>query len=299
MDDLKEDCRYWGMDGVRIHKITPGQLAPGRYRVETRCETQPKYALFFCFCGSLALERKSNPVMEIGSQEILLATDISDIEAISIQDTLTGCGISVDPAAAHTTFEMLYHVLGHGDLWHGWVGRMLKKHDGCIHIPHSDWNRSAFSMMGSLPMQEQGPYCVFKSIELIYLLYACPALLEKPSRPLPALAYSPNSIQRVHDYMEEHLDQKLTISSLSHQFHLSPTALKTRFREVYAQPIHSWLVNRRVQKAAALLQLSDLTVLQIAQSVGYESVSQFNVVFKRVYGVSPRLYRKMSDTRSI
>ena len=96
--------------------------------------------------------------------------------------------------------------------------------------------------------------------------------------------------------MEAHLDEKMTIASLSRQFQISPTALKIGFRSVYGQPIHAWLLGRRIQRAADLLQFSRLSILNIAQSVGYEGISQFNLVFKRHYGITPSQYRKMSNS---
>ncbi len=299
MDYLEEGCWRLVADGVQMCKITAGQLTPGVYPVESGRAEQSGYELFFCLSGSLALERKDDPVMEIGTQEILFTSDATDVQTMVVREALAGYCIAIDPAEARVTFETIYRVLGHGDLCDGWTAHMLRAHDGCIHIPDCNWSRAAFSALCSLPCQEQGHYCVFKIAELIYLLHTHPALLENTSVYLPEQAYSANNIHRVCAYMEEHMDEKLTISELSRQFHLSPTALKNRFREMYGQPIHSWLLHRRVQKAAALLQFSKMTVLQIAQSVGYESVSQFNVVFKRVYGMSPSNYRKMSDTRII
>ena len=61
-------------------------------------------------------------------------------------------------------------------------------------------------------------------------------------------------------------------------------------------PFHKWLLQQRMAKAVELLRHSSMSILEVAQSVGYEGVSQFNVVFKRIYGVTPSRYRKMSDT---
>ena len=99
--------------------------------------------------------------------------------------------------------------------------------------------------------------------------------------------------------MEQHLDEKLTIDYLSRRFHISPTTLKSYFRSIYGQPIHRWLQIQRMKKAANLLYTSAMSILQVAQSVGYEGVSQFNVVFKRYYGVTPGEYRKMSNSIKI
>ena len=48
-------------------------------------------------------------------------------------------------------------------------------------------------------------------------------------------------------------------------------------------------------RAAELLRDSSLSVLGVAQSVGYGSASQFSAAFRRQYGMSPTVYRKMSE----
>ncbi|MCG8399471.1 helix-turn-helix transcriptional regulator, partial [Bacillus atrophaeus] len=60
-------------------------------------------------------------------------------------------------------------------------------------------------------------------------------------------------------------------------------------------PVHTWLQQRRMERAAELLRDSSLSVLGVAQSVGYSSASQFSAAFRRQYGMSPTMYRKMSE----
>ena len=48
------------------------------------------------------------------------------------------------------------------------------------------------------------------------------------------------------------------------------------------------------ERAAELLRDSSLSVLGVAQSVGYGSASQFSAAFHRQYGMTPAMYRKMS-----
>lgn len=95
--------------------------------------------------------------------------------------------------------------------------------------------------------------------------------------------------------MEEHLDEPLSISDLSRRACLSATTFKEGFRRLYGLPVHTWLQQRRMERAAELLRDSSLSVLGVAQSVGYSSASQFSAAFRRQYGMSPTMYRKMSE----
>ena len=95
--------------------------------------------------------------------------------------------------------------------------------------------------------------------------------------------------------MEEHLDEPLTIPALSRLACLSATTFKEGFRRLYGLPVHTWLRQRRIERAAELLRGSSLSVLGVAQSVGYGSASQFSAAFRRQYGMTPAMYRKMSE----
>ena len=88
----------------------------------------------------------------------------------------------------------------------------------------------------------------------------------------------------------------LTISALSRRGPcLSTTTFKEGFRRLYGLPVHTWLRQRRMERAAELLRDSSLSVLEVAQSVGYGSASQFSAAFRRQYGMTPAMYRKMSE----
>lgn len=68
---------------------------------------------------------------------------------------------------------------------------------------------------------------------------------------------------------------------------------------MYGLPVHTWLRQRRMERAAELLHTSGLSLEKVAQAVGYSSVSQFAATFRRYYGVTPGKYRKMSDPTTI
>ena len=51
-----------------------------------------------------------------------------------------------------------------------------------------------------------------------------------------------------------------------------------------------------LDRAQELICTTRMPIQQIAQAVGYESMSQFNAAFKREYGMTPGQYRKMSET---
>ena len=149
----------------------------------------------------------------------------------------------------------------------------------------------AFADLERLPRSEQGRWCVWKSVELLYLLSAGGTADPPPGGMNPAIA---RAAAAARAYMSTHLDERLTIPELSRRFCVSATALKAAFRALYGQPIHSWLREKRMERAAELLRRSDMSVLDISQAVGFASPSQFGANFLKRFGASPAKFRKMS-----
>ena len=282
------------MQGVEMCKLNECLLKSDSQTSEEK-SSSGHTEIFFCCEGSFLLVRKRNSPMRIGSQEIFILSGSADIKLLSVTEPLSGYLISVDEKLFMPRFKFLCQILGDLKLCNGRVANIINSCDGAMRIHSTAWSRSAFSTLCSLPYQEQGSYAVMKILELFYLMCVKDAVLEGLTDLPPSSGYCAKTIRDIHSYMEEHLDEKLTIPFLSREFNISSTALKSGFREVYGQPVHSFLKEKRIEKAAELLSFSRLTVLQIAEAVGYEGVSQFNLVFKKQYGVTPSQFRKMSE----
>ena len=99
-------------------------------------------------------------------------------------------------------------------------------------------------------------------------------------------------IHDVHEYLLQHLDEKITIEMLSRQFHVNATTLKSVFKSVYGGSLAAHMKEHRMELAAKLLAETGLSVSEIAGRVGYDSQSKFTAAFKSSFGALPTEYRK-------
>ena len=97
---------------------------------------------------------------------------------------------------------------------------------------------------------------------------------------------------KVHRYLVENLDKRITIEALARQFLMNTTTLKDGFKAVYGTSIAAHIKEHRMEKAAQLLKTEKLPVSEIALQVGYTSQSKFSAAFSQRYGVSPLEYRR-------
>jgi AraC family transcriptional regulator len=106
-------------------------------------------------------------------------------------------------------------------------------------------------------------------------------------------ALSRAKLRAVVEYVEEHLDAGLTLEQMAAVAHLSAYHFARQFKVATGQPPHQYLITRRVERAQQLLHADrDLSLAEIAASVGFADQSHFSHHFKRVVGVTPRQFRR-------
>lgn len=83
-----------------------------------------------------------------------------------------------------------------------------------------------------------------------------------------------------------------SVEAMAHFAHLSRSQLIRLFQQYLAVSPHAFLHKIRLQRAALLLNQTSDSVLSIALSCGFQSETHFGKAFKKIYGVTPSVYRK-------
>lgn len=96
--------------------------------------------------------------------------------------------------------------------------------------------------------------------------------------------------------LHERWSQPWTAESLAEAVHSSRSAFAERFSALIGRAPMQYLSDWRMYRAAQLLRESPRSVAQIAVDVGYESEAAFSRAFKRHYGASPSVWRKIGDS---
>ena len=73
---------------------------------------------------------------------------------------------------------------------------------------------------------------------------------------------------------------------------MSPTKFKETFLKVNGKTLTQYVQGRRMSQAELLLRQGDLTIEQVARSVGYTCASRFSELFRREVGMLPSEFRK-------
>jgi two-component system response regulator YesN len=98
-------------------------------------------------------------------------------------------------------------------------------------------------------------------------------------------------IQDIQQYIQEHLDQDLSLTKLGEQAHLNPTYLSRLYKQITGKGISDDITEARIHKAKSLLENSDRKIHEIAEDVGYQSGIAFTRFFKKMMNITPQEYR--------
>ncbi len=108
----------------------------------------------------------------------------------------------------------------------------------------------------------------------------------------------PITIWRARNFIHEHSDEELSLTQVARAVHISPNHLSEKFKRVTGVNFVRYVARTRYEKARCLLHDLDLRVSEVAFAVGFQSLSQFNRVFKKLSGTSPTAYRAATCART-
>ena len=96
----------------------------------------------------------------------------------------------------------------------------------------------------------------------------------------------------VRRYIDLHFKEPLTLEQLAEEAHMNKYYLSHTFKREYGVSPINYLISRRIEESKYLLAETDLSMSQIAQLLGFSSLSYFSQVFRRTQAVSPKEYRQ-------
>ena len=102
---------------------------------------------------------------------------------------------------------------------------------------------------------------------------------------------APHVLRNLLAWIEENLDQPLTLADLAQEAALSEYHFARMFRQSMKMAPHQYVMQRRMVKAQALISQSRLPLTDIAMACGFSSASHFSNRFRSVMGMTPSQLR--------
>lgn len=105
-------------------------------------------------------------------------------------------------------------------------------------------------------------------------------------------------LKRVLDYVDAHLDERVTLAELAEVAGLSRMYFAAQFRRSTGVSPRGYLMRRRVERAQELMRDPNQSLAQIALTVGFGTQPHFTTVFKHLVGTTPHRWRQQLEQPS-
>ncbi len=99
-----------------------------------------------------------------------------------------------------------------------------------------------------------------------------------------------SALDRAQRYIDEHIDQRLTLPQIASHVGLNPSYLSRAFAQKTGMPLIAHINERKMQKAALLLTSGKHKIKDVATLLGYDDQYYFTRLFTKTHGLSPSEY---------
>lgn len=104
-------------------------------------------------------------------------------------------------------------------------------------------------------------------------------------------------LQKGKEYLEIHYVEGITVERAAEFVGVDRTHYTKQFRKAYGVTPIQYIQQLRMKEAKQLIEQTNYTMTEIAQSVGYPDLFTFSKAFKKMVGVSPKEYRIKQSSR--
>lgn len=91
----------------------------------------------------------------------------------------------------------------------------------------------------------------------------------------------------IHEYLQQHFTEDLSLSAISRHFGINEFKLKKGYKENFSSTVFDHILELRMKKAYELLQEGNCFVHEVSRDIGYKSANHFATAFKKRFGKSP------------
>ena len=124
-------------------------------------------------------------------------------------------------------------------------------------------------------------------LKILTLLIRSSQDKKKSDRSLSRKTMEIKRLANVFDYINQHYDDKLTLTEAAEMAYMSPNYFSQYFKKVTGQKFSDYVNGLRIKKAKELLDTGEYTVVDAAMSCGFRNMSSFYRMYKRYTGSTP------------
>lgn len=184
------------------------------------------------------------------------------------------------------------------NLWVHWNGQVMphlyevfrQRNVSVVLGGAADWVEPVLLRLESIAREEAPDYELYESECLTQLMTLL--LTKKQERGGHASGETLQKWEQIHQYLEEHFAEKITLEDLGKRFSVSKYYMLRGFKRRYGVTIVQFINQCRMNYAKNELRFTDKQIDTIAEECGIHDSSYFNRIFRTTEGISAGAYRR-------
>lgn len=125
-----------------------------------------------------------------------------------------------------------------------------------------------------------------------YLLLILAKLCDISVQQYQIAPYQPLAIVKVISYINQHFAEDLSVKKLAKMYSMSENTFLRHFKKTCGKSPMRYIIELRLERVMQLLQETNLTLSEIAERTGFNSVVRLSAMFKKYYHITPRSVQK-------
>jgi len=208
----------------------------------------------------------------------------------------TGHTVTINPGDAHSCNpkcgDWSYRMLFVDAVWVGTLQQEMLNCTGVDYLPftqlcnHDAQSYQVFSQLFSTLLVETNPLVAESLLIQFFELY----FLSADARNNVSKKIDTSQIKQVKELIGDQLEKNISLDEFSEHCGLSRYHLIRSFKQMYGQSPHAFQLDQRIKKAKLLLQ-KGISIVEIANTLGFADQSHFQRNFKKRLAITPKQYQ--------
>ena len=150
-----------------------------------------------------------------------------------------------------------------------------------------------YPMLDGISSDEKGFYQVIKLLSILYELSVSDGVRTLTTGVYSKAPQEPDSrrVSKVKEYINKHFREEIRLVDAAHLVGMSPTAFSRFFKLRTGKTLSDYIIDIRIGQASRLLIDTTQTIAEICFECGFNNLSNFNRIFKKKKGSSPKEFR--------
>ncbi|HBG41971.1 MAG TPA: AraC family transcriptional regulator [Porphyromonadaceae bacterium] len=151
-----------------------------------------------------------------------------------------------------------------------------------------------YPMIDSLSSEESGFHAVIKFLNILYELSLCDNYRTLASSSFAQIDDGSDSrrVRKIYQYINTHYKKEIRLDELSDQIGMTPVAFSRFFKLRSGKTVSDYIIDIRLGHATRLLADTTNSIAEICFDCGFNNLSNFNRIFKKRKGCSPKEFRE-------